>query len=95
MAFVSETDDKQFKKTCDDMAKFKTVTRIWDLVTEEGQIELSEQQMKEISLVLAPKMHKAAIETEKTHVLLHENIRRLGNDLMCVSRTAESIKDTF
>ena len=61
MAFVSETDEKQFKKTCEDMTKLKNVTRIWELVTEEGQIELNEQQMKEISQVLAPKMHKAAI----------------------------------
>jgi hypothetical protein len=36
MAFVSETDEKQFKKTCDEMIKFKNVTRIWELVTEEG-----------------------------------------------------------
>jgi len=57
MAFVSETDEKQFRKIFDEMNKVKAANRIWDLVTEEGQIELSEPQMKEITSVLAPKMH--------------------------------------
>jgi len=42
MAFVSENDEKIFRKTLDEMIKFKAVNRIWDLVTEEGQIELNE-----------------------------------------------------
>lgn len=39
------------------MAKFVKVTQLCEIVTEEGSIELNDQQMKEISNILAPKMH--------------------------------------
>jgi hypothetical protein len=42
MSFLSESDEKQFKTAQTAMAKFERVTKLTDLVTYEGAIELSE-----------------------------------------------------
>ena len=40
-------------------------------------------------------MLEAANTTEKTTMFLHENMKRLGLDMLSISRTSANISDTF
>lgn len=77
------------------MNKFEKVKLISELVTYEGKIELTQGQVTDILANLAPKVHLAATQTEKSTMFLHENIKRLGLDLQSIAKTAENIQDTF
>ena len=66
-----------------------------DLVTYEGNIELTQQHANDMLTKLAPKVIEAAQSTEKTTLFLAENIKRLGLDFISLSKTAENISDSF
>jgi hypothetical protein len=95
MLFLAETDDKKYKQFMTQMSKVEKVRHISDLVTFDGQIELTQAQVKEIQAVLAPKVQEAAITTEKSTMFLYDNIKRLGLDMLAISKTAENIQDVF
>ncbi len=95
MIFLAETDEKQYKSNLASMAKFEKVKHISDLVTISGKVELTQDQVREIQNVLAPKVQKTALITEKSTMLLHENFKRLGLDMAAISKTAANIQDTF
>jgi len=44
---------------------------------------------------LAPEVRRAATNTEKSTMYLHQNIKRFGLDLLSLSKTAENIQDSF
>lgn len=43
MSFLTESDEKLYKKTFEAMVKFENVTKLCEIVTEEGSIELNDQ----------------------------------------------------
>lgn len=45
MVFVAETDEKRYKQNIAVMAKYEKVRLLQDLVTFDGSIELSQQQV--------------------------------------------------
>lgn len=65
MSFLAETDDKNYKNTLAAMEKFKGVTKLADLVTFDGTVTITEQQVRDITKTLEPKVKLAATQTEK------------------------------
>lgn len=66
------------------MAKYEKVKSFGGLVTFEGQIELTQQQVLDVQMVLAGKVEQTAVTTEKATMSLYESIKRLGLDLYAV-----------
>ena len=48
MIFLTETDEKRYKATISEISKTKNIHRLADLVTEEGVVTLTQDQVKDI-----------------------------------------------
>ena len=93
--FVTETDAKKYQAEKKEMLKFKKVEKIEYLVTSEGKISLTELEVEEINAILGKRVKRASEQTEKGYVYLHEQMRKMGQDMKSASQAAENIRDTF
>ena len=77
------------------MKNFKKIETIDHLVTSSGKIELTQVEVEQIQEILNKRVKRASDQTEQGYVYLHQQIRKMGQDLKAASQAAENIKDTF
>ena len=60
------------------MKNFKKVETIDYLVTSEGKINLSQEEVEQIKDILGKRVKRASVQTESGYVYLHEQMRKMG-----------------
>jgi hypothetical protein len=95
MSFVSETDEKRYRQEFTKMTKLQPVKQIADLITMNGQIELTQEQVSELQKTLQPKILQEAQTAEKSTMFLYNNIKRFGLDMQSLAKTSENIQYAF
>ena len=93
--FLCETDNKKYIDEKKQMKNFKKIETIDHLVTSSGKIELTQVEVEQIQEILNKRVKRASDQTEQGYVYLHQQIRKMGQDLKAASQAAENIKDTF
>lgn len=77
------------------MMKREKVAKLDDFVTYEAVHELNDAFVDEAQGNLWPKLIKAATQTEKGYVYLHEQMKRLAMDIRVAGQTIENMRDAF
>ena len=95
MHFLTEPNEDQYKKARAIMQKREKVTKLEDFVTYSSVYDLTDEYVDNIQKHLWPKLVKAATQTEKGYVYLHEQIKRLALDIRVAGQTVENIRDAF
>ena len=71
MSFCTETDDKKYGAEKTTMLKQKKVVAIEGLVTPEGRIVLSTQDVDRIRTEVNQRCKRVSTQTEKSYIYLH------------------------
>ena len=77
------------------MPKRSKVQKMDDFVTYQSVHDMTEERVEDVQKNLWPKLMKAAIQTEKGYVYLHEQIKRLAMDVRVAGQTVDNIRDAF
>ena len=87
MVFLSEQDEKTYKKSLVEVQKFEKVSKLCDVVTEFGQIEVTQDHVRDIEGGLAHKLRTVSTSTEKSYIYLHQQMKTLATDMEGASYT--------
>lgn len=71
MSFLNESDEKKYTKDLSSMNKQLKVSKIDDIITQDGRLALSIPYVDEIRKVLQGKVRSASDQTEKAYIYLH------------------------
>lgn len=77
------------------MQKREKVSKLEDFVTYQSVYDLTDEYVDDVQKNLWPKLVKAATQTEKGYVYLHEQIKRLAQDIRVAGHTIENIRDAY
>ena len=78
MSFLTEDNEGKYKAEKATMLKQKKVISLDQLVTPDGRIELSVEEVDKIRNSLSGKVARVSTQTEKGYMYLHQQIRRLA-----------------
>lgn len=95
MSFLTETDNKKYLKELERMNKQEKVTKLDDIITQDGKLVLTIPYVEEIRKVLQSKVRPSADQTEKAYIYLHKQMARLALDLSNAAHTIETIREAF
>ena len=79
--YLTEEDDKKYTESRKQMMKYKKSSAIEHLVTPEGKITLTQEEVKQINEILAKRVKMASDQTENGYFYLHHQFKKLGQDL--------------
>ena len=95
MSFLTEIDEAKYRTEKTVMLKQKKVVSLEELVTPDGKINLSVGEVDQIRNEVWKRVSQVSIQTEKSLIYVHQQMRRLAQDLSMAAQTAENIRDTF